>query len=239
MIENAVDTPPTRLLIVDDDVDLCAMLREFFQGPRYILDFESEGHRAVALAQTGPYDLLILDVMLPGLDGFGVLRKLRRTSRLPVLMLTAKAEPTDRIVGLDLGADDYLTKPFFPDELVARVRAILRRSSDASSRSLEVLSVGDLRLIPGDRDARLSGKWLGLTAMEYAILEQLMRAEGRAVSRDSLSMHIYDRLTNPFDRSVDTHVSRIRRKLGDARMILSVRGVGYQLRYPDASGDAE
>jgi DNA-binding response OmpR family regulator len=239
MAEELTWSPQLKLLIVDDDMELCAMLEDFFGELGYVVASESDGDRGAARAETGGYDLLILDVMLPGLDGFGVLRRIRRSSQLPVLMLTAKAERTDRVVGLDMGADDYLPKPFFPDELLARVRAILRRSHGSqgtSAKTPEPLRMGELCLLPGDRDAHFRGSPLGLTAMECEILEQLMRSRGRAVSRDSLSIHLYDRLTSPFDRSVDTHVSRLRRKMGTGRnMILSVRGVGYQLRCSESA----
>jgi len=222
-----------KLLVVDDDMELCVMLQEFFGEAGYIVDYELNGDHGAARAEAGGYDLLILDVTLPGLSGFGVLRRIRRESTLPVLMLTAKTERSERTAGLDLGADDYVAKPFFPDELLARVRAILRRSQRASTNALETLRVGELCLLPGDRDAEFRGKPLGLTVMECEILQQLMRSCGRAVSRDSLSLHLYGPLSTPFDRSVDTHVSRLRRKMRAGRnIIMSVRGVGYQLRYP-------
>jgi DNA-binding response OmpR family regulator len=226
----------TKLLVVDDDPELCDMLKHFLGEAGFIVDFELYGDRGAARAEAGGYDLMILDVTLPGLNGLGVLRRIRRESLLPILMLTAKAGRDDRIAGFDLGADDYLTKPFFPEELLARVRAILRRSDGASSKIPEVLRIGELCLLPADRSARFRGEPLGLTAMECEILLQLMRSCGRVVSRDSLSLHLYDRLPTPFDRSVDQHVSRLRQKLGFGRnMILSIRGVGYQLRCPEPS----
>ena len=222
-----------KLLVMDDDAELCAMLREFLGAAGYVVDVEPDGERGAARAESGDYSLLILDVMLPGLDGFEVLRRVRRHSPVPILMVGVKAERSDRVAGLDAGADDYLPKPFFLDELLARVRAIMRRSRGAARGLPEALRVGDLYLVPGDRDAYFRGRPLGLTAMECEILELLIRSCGRVVSRDSLSLHLHDRLTSPFDRSVDTHVSRLRRKLGAGRnMILSVRGVGYQLRFP-------
>jgi DNA-binding response OmpR family regulator len=232
-------TSRCKLLVVDDDVDLCVMLQGLFGEAGYAVDFELNGDRGAARAETGDYDLLILDVTLPGLNGFGVLRRIRRESPLPVLMLTAKTERNERITGLDLGADDYLGKPFFPDELLARVRAILRRSQRAWTKTTEALQIGELHLLPSDRDAQFRGSPLGLTAMECEILEQLMRSCGRVVSRDSLSLHLYDRLPTPFDRSLDQHISRLRQKLGSGRnMILSIRGVGYQLRYPGPPEEA-
>ena len=226
-----------KLLVVDDDLELCSMLKDFFSEAGHAVDFELNGERGAARAETGGYDLMILDVTLPGLNGFGVLRRIRRESRLPVLMLTAKTDREERVTGLDLGADDYLGKPFFPEELMARVRAILRRSQDDSTRALEALRLGELCLLPGDRDAQFRGRQLGLTAMEYEVLEQLMQSGGRVVSRDSLGLFLYDRLPTAFDRSVDQHISRLRRKLGlGQNMILSIRGVGYQLRYPRSGG---
>jgi DNA-binding response OmpR family regulator len=227
---------PSKLLVVDDDPELCAMLKDFLGEAGFVVDSELSGDCGAARAEAGGYDLMILDVTLPGLSGLGVLRRIRRESSLPVLMLTAKAERNDRIAGLELGADDYLTKPFFPEELLARVRAILRRSEGASSKIPEALRIGELCLLPADRSAQFRGEPLGLTAMECEILQQLMRSYGHVVSRDSLSLHLYDRLPTPFDRSLDQHVSRLRQKLGSGRnMILSVRGVGYQLRCPEAA----
>ena len=225
-----------KLLVVDDDAELCAMLTDFFGEAGFLVDFELNGDRGAARAETGGYDLMILDVTLPGLNGFGVLRRVRRESSLPILMLTARTERSDRIAGLDLGADDYVAKPFFADELLGRVRAILRRSQGGFTEATDALRVGELCLLPGDRDAQLRCSPLGLTAMECEILKQLMRRRGQVVSRDSLSLHLYDRLPTPFERSVDQHVGRLRQKLGfDRNMILSVRGVGYQLRCPEPS----
>ena len=222
-----------RLLVVDDDSELCSMLREFFRQQGFEVEFEREGGQGLARALADSFDLLILDVMLPGLNGFEALRRLRERSQLPVLMLTARGERGERVHGLDLGADDYLPKPFDPEELLARVRAILRRVVVAGINGPEALEIGELRLFPGARDAYFRSERLGLTAMECEVLEQLMRSRGRVVSRDQLSLHLYDRLATAFDRAVDTHVSRIRRKMGDGRgMILSVRGTGYQLCYP-------
>jgi len=173
---------------------------------------------------------VILDVMLPGENGFDVLRQVRQQSRVPVMMLTAKTGRFDRVMGFDLGADDYLAKPFYPEELLARVRAILRRSAPGSAGSAKVLQAGDVMLLPGTRNAFYRGRQLDLTAMECEVLEQLLRSSGQVVSRDQLSLHLYNRPVSAFDRSIDTHISRIRRKMGVGRdLILSVRGTGYQL----------
>ena len=222
-----------KLLIVDDDIDLCLGLREFFRKSAYAVDFELDGESGVAHAESGDYDLIIVDAVLPGINGLELLRRIRSKSQMPVLILSAKADQDDRVAGLEMGADDYLSKPFFLDELLARIRAILRRTTHLP-RAPQALRVGELCLLPGDRDVSFRGKPLGLTPMECEILERLMRFCGRVVSRDSLTLHLYNRLASPLDRSVDTHVSRIRRKLGSGRtMLLSIRGIGYQLRCPE------
>lgn len=209
------------------------MLREFFRQHGFGAESEPDGVRGLSRATTELFDLLILDVMLPGVDGFQALHTLRKKSQIPVLMLTAKGERGERIQGLELGADDYLSKPFDPQELLARVRAILRRAEPLASSISEVLEVGGLRLLPGARDVSYREENLGLTAMECDVLEQLMRSRGRVVSRDQLSLYLYCRPATAFDRSIDTHISRIRRKMKDGRnLILSVRGSGYQLCYP-------
>jgi len=209
------------------------MLTEFFRQRGFSVESEKDGVCGLSRVTSESFDLLILDVMLPGIDGFTALETLRRKSQVPVLMLTARGERGERIQGLELGADDYLPKPFDPDELLARVRAILRRTTVAGADAEQILEVGELRLTPGARDACYRGTKLGLTAMECEVLEQLMRSSGKVVSRDHLSLHLYNRPATAFDRSVDTHVSRIRRKMGGGRdFILSVRGAGYQLCQP-------
>lgn len=212
------------------------MLGEFFRQRGFSVECERDGTRGLSRATTESFNLLILDVMLPGVDGFQALQALRRKSQMPVLMLTARGERGERIQGLKLGADDYLPKPFDPEELLARVRAILRRTEMPAGNASETLEVGELRLLPGARDAYYRGERLGLTAMECEVLEQLMRSRGHVVSRDQLSLHLYSRPATAFDRSVDTHVSRIRRKMGDGRgMIMSIRGSGYQLCHPPST----
>lgn len=211
------------------------MLREFFGEREFIVESEHEGDRGLARALDEQFDLMILDAMLPGMNGFEALRRLRERSQLPVLMLTGMADRTERVRGLELGADDYVLKPFGADELLARVRAILRRSALRANPPQD-LQVGDLRLLPGTGEAFFRGRNLGLTAMECEILKHLMQFCGQVVSRDDLTFQLYNRPASPFDRAVDTHVSRIRRKMGEGRdMILSVRGTGYQLRYAGSS----
>jgi two-component system response regulator CpxR len=224
-----------KLLIIDDDRELCEMLQQFLESEDFSVGFEPKAESGLARTRTESFDLVILDVMLPGTDGFEALRVIRQSSAIPVLMLTARTERRERIFGFDLGADDYLAKPFDPEELLARIRAILRRSRAPSREAPETLRVDDLLLVPGARDAYFRGQHLGLTAAECEILERLMRSRGRVVSRDELSLLMYNRPASPFDRAIDTHVSRIRRKLGEGRgMIMAMRGVGYLLKHPPA-----
>jgi two-component system, OmpR family, response regulator CpxR len=225
-----------KLLVIDDDRDLCTMLAQFLQPQDFSVEFEPSAELGLARTRIETFDLLILDVMLPGIDGFEALRQIRQCSVVPILMLTARTERRERVLGLHLGADDYLAKPFDPEELLARIRAILRRAGASRADPPETLQVGELVLLPGAREVYFRGEHLGLTAMECEILERLMRSRGRVVSRDELSLQLYNRPATAFDRSVDTHVSRIRRKLGQGPgMILGIRGIGYQLKYaPDA-----
>jgi two-component system response regulator CpxR len=216
-----------RLLIVDDDAELCSLLQEFLEREGYAVQCVQDGRAGLEQAQQGGYDLIILDVMLPGLDGFDILRRLRATSRVPVLMLTARGQDEDRIVGLELGADDYLPKPFNPRELVARVKAILRRTEAKVNRGR--VEVNGVLLDPGTREVTCDGKAVDVTTLEFDILEQLMRNAGRVVSRDGLMESLYNRKATPFDRSIDMHVSHLRRKLEGGRPVIkTIRGVGYQ-----------
>jgi len=204
------------------------MLRVLFEESGYAVEFETDGDRGLRRTHSEPYDLLILDVDLPGADGFEMLRHIREQSKIPVLILSAKADRVDRIIGLRAGADDYLAKPCDPDELLARIQAILRRAGNPPNRALQI---GELRFLPASREVYLTGERLDLTAMEVDILECLMDSFGKVVSRDRLSLRLYNRLSAPFERNIDTHISRIRRKMGGRRgMILSVRGTGYQIR---------
>ena len=225
--------------MIDDDVELCALLAEFLQREGFSVEFQHEGNRGLARALEGECDLLVLDVMLPGIDGFEILRRLRQKSRLPVLMLTARGEDVDRIVGLELGADDYLSKPFNPRELSARIRAILRRVDSRPSTAGRIEANG-VTLDPAARSVQVDGQDVELTTFEFDILEMLMRAAGRVLSRDALMENLYNRKASPFDRSIDMHVSHLRRKLEGVRArIKTIRGVGYQfLRSPDDEGTA-
>ena len=215
--------------MIDDDVELCGLLGEFLKREGFSVDFAHDGAQGLDRAQQEGYDLIVLDVMLPRLDGFEILQRLRRKSRVPVLMLTARGEDEDRIVGLELGADDYLAKPFNPRELVARIRAILRRAEAQRRTPVAPLEVNGITLNPGSREAFLDGKRVELTTFEFDILEVLMRSAGRVVSRDALMESLYNRKAGPFDRAIDMHISHLRKKLESEREVIkTVRGVGYQ-----------
>ena len=220
----------TSLLIIDDDTELCALLSEFLGREDFSVAVEHDGLRGLETALRGHFALIILDLMLPSLDGFALLKQLRAKSKVPVLMLTARGEDVDRIVGLELGADDYLSKPFNPRELVARVRAILRRAQSPSKGRLEINGVS---IDPGSREVIRDAQTIDITTLEFDILEILMRSAGQVVSRDTLMENLYNRKATPFDRSIDMHVSHLRKKLErDRTIIKTVRGVGYQFCRP-------
>ena len=224
-----------RVLLVDDDVELAELVGEYLAREGFVLDAEADGTRAVDRVASGDYQLAVLDVMLPGVSGFDLLRSIRSTSRIPVLMLTARGDDVDRIVGLELGADDYLSKPFNPRELVARIRAVLRRvppdGRAAGDRAPAQLTVDDVAMDLGPRVVRRAGALVELTAVEFALLELLLRAAGSVVRRDDLARGALGRSLLPFDRSIDVHVSRVRKKLGPrpdgAERIATLRAVGY------------
>ncbi|HWQ55609.1 MAG TPA: response regulator transcription factor [Bryobacteraceae bacterium] len=218
-----------RILLIDDDVELCSLLGEFLTREGFTVACEHGGRRGLERAASDAPDLVILDVMLPGMDGFAILRELRKSSRVPVLMLTARGEDVDRIVGLEMGADDYLPKPFNPRELTARIRAILRRYEPRAPDHTGRLEVNGVMLDPGTREVWENGRKVDLTTFEFDILELLMRSAGRVLSRDALMESLYNRKATPFDRSIDMHISHIRRKLErDRTIVKTVRGVGYQ-----------
>jgi len=225
-----------RILIVDDDVELCELLVDYLSPEGFHIDAVHDGVEGLKRALSEEYGLVVLDVMLPGLNGFEVLRRVREQSRIPVLMLTARGEDVDRIVGLEMGADDYLPKPFNPREMVARLRAIQRRSlphvRDPPGEGRVVdLTVGNVVLDPGRRLATQAGHPLPLTSVEFSLLEVLLGAAGRVVSREDLCQQVLGRALSPFDRSIDVHISNLRKKLGsggsDTDRIQTVRGVGY------------
>ncbi|AHX13792.1 transcriptional regulator [Dyella jiangningensis] len=221
-----------RLLIVDDDRALCGLLKDYLEREGFVVDVAYDSDTGLAQLQnpaTRP-DLLILDVMMPGRDGLDTLRELRLKHRLPVIMLSAKGEPVDRVVGLELGADDYLTKPCLPRELLARIRAQLRRNTPATAGSL---LVGVLRLEPGERRAYVGEQELTLTGAEFQLLLALAQRAGELVDKATLTRMALGRELERFDRSIDVHVSRLRHKLAEASpqspRIDSVRGAGYSL----------
>ena len=222
-----------RILIVDDDEELSGLLTELLTREGFGVECQNDGRRGLAAALNGGYDLLVLDVMLPGLDGFEILKRVRRETRLPVLMLTARGEDEDRIMGLELGADDYLPKPFNTRELVARIRAIMRRLEQR--RRAAAPRDQRHRHRPGHARSKTRRPPVEVTTFEFDILETLMRSAGRVVSRDELMEELYGRKATPFDRSVDMHISHLRKKLeGDKPLIKTMRGVGYQfVRSPE------
>ena len=222
------DSSPT-LLLIDDDAELCALMVTFFLEHGFRVESVYDGRRGLARAIEGHFDLILLDVMLPGLDGFEVLHQLRRHTSVPVIMLTARTEQSDRIHGLNAGADDYLPKPFGPEELLARIRAVLRRTSQLSFRTDKPLEAGGLRLDSATRQVWRDTVPLELTSIEFEILSLLMRSAGRSVSRDEIAGILYQREAMPYERAIDVHVSHLRKKLERQghTMIRTVRGVGY------------
>jgi len=224
-----------RVLLVDDDLELCSMQGEYLSNEGFAVQMYHDGESGLEEALSGDYDLILLDVMMPKLNGIEVLRRLRIHSNVPVLMLTAKGDDIDRIIGLELGADDYVSKPCPPRELVARVRAILRRADPdkQDSGQLQPLKVGSLAISAASRSATWHDELLDLTSTEFNLLEMLCRRAGRTISKEDLSLHTLGRPLARYDRSIDVHVSNLRQKLGtlkDGRSpIQTVRGIGYQL----------
>ncbi|QWV94642.1 response regulator transcription factor [Geomonas oryzisoli] len=223
-----------KILIIDDDIGLCELLSEYLVSEGFLVDTVQDGARGAERAMTEDYSFVVLDVMLPGLNGFEVLSRIRRSSNVAVVMLTARGEEVDRIVGLEMGADDYLPKPFNPRELVARLRAVQRRMQQepqGGDAAPARLCVGDVELDFGTRTVRASGEPVELTSLEFSVLEALARSAGRVLSREELTRQALGRPFNAFDRSIDVHVSSIRKKLGPLpggmERIKSVRGIGY------------
>ena len=224
----------TRVLLIDDDVELAEMLKEYLSREGFDAELAHDGATGVERATTGRHDIVVLDVMMPGITGVEALRRIRRASRVPVLMLTAKGDDVDRVVGLELGADDYVPKPCTPRELVARLRAILRRVQGAAAPgAADAIEVGPLVLSPPTRRATWRGVALELTSAEFNLLEVLARRAGQVVGKAELAERGLGRPLARFDRSVDVHVSSIRHKLGaradGSSWIQTVRGRGYQL----------
>src|SRR2546428_6163584 len=234
-----------RILVIDDDVELCTLVGEYLAPEGFLVECAHDGKRGLEAAVTGEHLLVVLDVMLPGMNGFDVLRRIRGKSRVPVLLLTARGEDVDRIVGLEIGADDYLPKPFNPRELVARIRAILRRTQPdeaLAGGTREALVVGDIELDTSTRAVHRSGEAVELTAVEYDLLERLLRSAGQIARREELVKEVLGRELSPFDRSIDMHVSNLRKKLGHQlngmERIKTIRGVGYIYAAPSGSSAA-
>jgi two-component system response regulator CpxR len=234
-----------KILVIDDDRELCDLIRDYLKPLGYEVAAEHDGPSGAERAQKENFHAIILDVMLPGMDGFEVLRRIRENCASPILMLTARGEETDRIVGLELGADDYLPKTFSSRELLARIRAVTRRSARAETtapapagREEAEIVVGALRIDPSRRIALLDDAPLKLTALEFDILLCLARARGRVKSREHLIETLAERMYDGLDRSIDVHIWSLRRKLGDdpksPRFIRTIRSVGYMLINPDA-----
>jgi len=223
-----------RILIIDDDEKLCRLIQEYLSAMGYDVESVYTGTEGLQAALEGDYHAVILDVMLPEMDGFEVLKQLRAQSHVPVLMLTSRGDETDRIVGLEIGADDYLPKTFSTRELLARLRAVMRRSRmtpTGREKTEEGLRFGSLRIDEGAHEAFLNENRLYLTPIEYQLLMSLARAGGRTLTREQLLDSVTDRNFDVYDRSIDMHISALRGKLGDdpknPRFIRTVRGVGY------------
>jgi two-component system response regulator CpxR len=225
-----------RVLVIDDDRELAGMLVDYLTPEGFEVDTAETGEQGLTRALTSGYELIILDVMLPGLNGLEVLRRLRTASQCPVIMLTARGQEVDRIVGLEVGADDYLAKPFSARELLARMHAVLRRTRAAPTGAGEpgagdVLAVGDIVMDVRARTVRRTGQVVALTSVEFDVLRVLLAAAGDVVSRDELARQALQREHSPFDRSIDNHVSSLRKKLGprigDVERIKAVRNAGY------------
>jgi DNA-binding response OmpR family regulator len=233
------DPSRPRVLLIDDDRKLCRLIAAYLEPLGYDVTAVHTGPEGIERAGE-PWQAVILDLMLPGVDGFEVLKQIRRTNDVPVLMLTARGDEADRIVGLEIGADDYLPKTFSTRELLARLRAVIRRSAlrrDKPAPEAPELLAGPLRMNPGARVITMEDKPLDLTPVEFDLLACLMRARGRVKSREQLLEEIRDRNYEVFDRSIDVHISALRKKLGDdpkaPRFIRTLRTAGYMLIDPD------
>lgn len=227
-----------KILIIDDDAELCELLDEYLEQEGFDIQTTQEADSGLKLALSENYRLIILDVMLPGMNGFDLLRRIRESSFVPVLMLTARGDDVDRIVGLEIGADDYLPKPFNPRELIARIRAILRRydsrlkESTNSTAAEDAVTVGEVALYRSARSVYVSGEKIALTSVEFILLDCLLDFAGHVLTREELAQKALGRPLSAYDRSIDVHISSLRKKLGPfsngEERITSVRGVGYQ-----------
>jgi DNA-binding response OmpR family regulator len=226
------------VLVIDDDVELCNLVSRFLVREGFQIDSVNGGAQGIERALSGDYALVVLDVMMPEMSGFDVLRRIRAESPLPVLMLTARGDALDRVLGLEMGADDYLPKPFSPPELAARIRAILRRAKPGTPQSSinTTITIGEIELDSGARVVRHGHQLINLTTVEFDLLEALMRGAGQVLNREKLTRDILGREFSPFDRSIDTHVCNLRKKIGPlpdgADRIKGVRGIGYLYALP-------
>ena len=227
------------VLIIDDDKELCELLTDFLSLEGFEPSAIHDGADAIEACKGREFDAIVLDVMLPRVQGFDVLRKLREFSDTPVIMLTARGEDTDRIVGLEMGADDYLPKPCNPRELAARLRAILRRTERSRDDDSNQLDVGKLRVSTSERKVQFDGEEIKLTTAEFNVLLVLMRHAGDVVNKELICQQALGRALTAYDRSVDVHVSNLRKKLGEAELIKNIRGVGYQLVRADVEATAQ
>lgn len=225
------EIPMRRILVVDDDRDLTEMLAEYLGPEGFEVDIAHSGEDGLARAFAQPYALIILDVMLPQINGFEVLRRLRTRSQCPVIMLTARGQEVDRVVGLEVGADDYIAKPFSARELVARINAVIRRTQAGATGSSDVLAIGDVVLDNATRTVRRDGEMIDLTSLEFDVLRMLLSEAGKIVAREDLFEKVLQRKYSVFDRTIDNHVSNLRKKLGptieDVERIRAVRNTGY------------
>jgi len=242
MREATASSASPRVLMIDDDASLCEMLGEYLSSNGLVFDSRPDASSGLLAVQDADYDALLLDVMLPDLDGFEICRRVRRSSTIPIIMLTARGEETDRIVGLEIGADDYLPKPFNPRELLARLRAVLRRARPEDEPGGPApLRFGELEIDRAARVVRLGGEERTLTAHQFDMLCVLAESAGRVLSRDQIMQQLRGHNLEAFDRSIDTHVSRIRAAIEvnakKPRRLLTVRGAGYVFAREPGSGD--
>lgn len=215
-----------RILVVEDDPDIIEICCDYLKAAGYGVSTAPDGARGLALARREKPDLIVLDLMLPEMDGLDVCRTLRRESAVPIIMLTARVEEADKLVGLEIGADDYITKPFSPRELVARVRVVLRRA--AGDVASEVLHVGDVTLDRGRYEVQVPGKTVALTATEFEILATLMSQPGRIFSRSQLTEAVHGMSFESYERAINSHINNLRRKLEPGEYIVTVHGIGYK-----------
>lgn len=232
-----------RILVIDDDQELCELLTDYLAPEGFNVETVHDSENGIKRALSGDHDFVVLDVMLPGINGFEVLRTIRKSSAIPVLMLTARGEDVDRIVGLEMGADDYLPKPFNPRELVARIHAVRRRGQTERKGEVQTapsgrITVNDIELDISTRTVMKAGKSVDLTAVEFDLLEMLVRSAGQVVTRRDLVSKVLGRVLDPFDRSIDVHISSLRKKLGHKvkgiERIKTIRGIGYLYGLPKA-----